>query len=99
MEQNIVTVTEKALLHIRDIYSKEGNVEGKGLRLGVIGGGCSGLSYKIEFSEIKEKLNDFKSITDKVIFINDDFNKIDLSKYISGETLVWISNLLSPIEL
>ena len=57
MDQNIVIITEKALLHIREIYSKEENLEGKGLRLGVIGGGCSGLSYKIEFSAIKEKDN------------------------------------------
>lgn len=57
MEQNIVTVTEKALAHIRDIYSKENKGIDMGLRLGVAGGGCSGLSYKIEFSEQKEKDN------------------------------------------
>ena len=56
----IITVTEKALGQIREIYSKEAqtpNEAQKGLRLGVSGGGCSGLSYKIEFSEFKEKDN------------------------------------------
>jgi iron-sulfur cluster assembly protein len=57
MEQNIVSVTDKALEHIRDIYSKETKGNDTGLRLGVVGGGCSGLSYKIEFSERKEKDN------------------------------------------
>ncbi len=57
MEQNLVTVTEKALIHIKQIYSKEDKGLETGLRLGVIGGGCSGLSYKIEFSEKKEKDN------------------------------------------
>ena len=57
MEQNIVTVTEKALHHIREIYSQEHKGLDTGLRLGVVGGGCSGLSYKIEFSEKKEKDN------------------------------------------
>lgn len=57
MEQNIVNVTEKALQHIREIYSKEQKGIDTGLRLGVSGGGCSGLSYKIEFSEKNEKDN------------------------------------------
>jgi iron-sulfur cluster assembly protein len=43
-------VTEKAIKHIRVALAKEGisPTEG-GLRLGVIGGGCSGLSYSIKF--------------------------------------------------
>jgi iron-sulfur cluster assembly protein len=57
MDQNIISVTEKALIHIKDIYSKESKGIDTGLRLGVTGGGCSGLSYKIEFSEKKEKDN------------------------------------------
>lgn len=59
-QQNIVTVTEKALQHIREIFAKEQQEKkglDTGLRLGVIGGGCSGLSYKIEFSERKDKDN------------------------------------------
>jgi hypothetical protein len=52
-----------------------------------------------EAVEIKEKLKQFKNITDKVVFINDDFNKIDLLSYINGITLVWISNLCFPQEL
>ena len=43
--------------------------------------------------ELKQKLKEFKQITDKVVFINDDFNKIELSQYINSITLVWISNL------
>jgi iron-sulfur cluster assembly protein len=57
MEEQIITVTEKALIHIKEIYSKEEKGNEIGLRLGVTGGGCSGLSYKIEFSEKKEKDN------------------------------------------
>jgi iron-sulfur cluster assembly protein len=43
-------VTEKAIKRIRVAMAKEGvsPVEG-GLRLGVMGGGCSGLSYSIKF--------------------------------------------------
>jgi iron-sulfur cluster assembly protein len=45
-----ITVTEKALARIRLTLAKENipATEG-GLRLGVQGGGCSGLSYNISF--------------------------------------------------
>lgn len=55
MNTEIVNITEKAITHIREIFEKEAAGTDKGLRLGVIGGGCSGLSYKIEFSEPKAK--------------------------------------------
>jgi iron-sulfur cluster assembly protein len=43
-------VTEKALQRIRTVMTKEGiSLEEGGLRLGVMGGGCSGLSYSIKF--------------------------------------------------
>src|SRR5882757_3774779 len=45
-----VQVTEKALAKIRRAIVKEGiSPEQGGLRLGVQGGGCSGLSYNIVF--------------------------------------------------
>lgn len=45
-----IIVTEKALAKIRSALSKEGiSPELGGLRLGVQGGGCSGLSYNVRF--------------------------------------------------
>lgn len=45
-----IAVTERAVKKIRTAMAKEGisPTEG-GLRLGVMGGGCSGLSYSIKF--------------------------------------------------
>jgi len=45
-----LTVTDRAIKRIRTAMAKEGvsPTEG-GLRLGVMGGGCSGLSYSIKF--------------------------------------------------
>lgn len=45
-----VTLTEDACSEVRRLLTEEGH-EGKGLRLGVSGGGCSGLVYKVEFDE------------------------------------------------
>ena len=53
-EEQIITLTDKAISHIGRIIADQ--PEAKGLRIGVIGGGCSGLSYKIDFGE--EKAND-----------------------------------------
>ena len=45
-----VQVTERALKRIRAAMEKEGvSLTEGGLRLGVMGGGCSGLSYSIKF--------------------------------------------------
>jgi iron-sulfur cluster assembly protein len=55
MEQELINITEKALHQIRAIRTPD--QENTGLRLAVVGGGCSGLSYKIEFSAAKDKDN------------------------------------------
>ncbi len=57
MEQTLMTITEKAVEQIKQISQTENPDGTKGLRLSVVGGGCSGLSYKIEFGETKEKDN------------------------------------------
>ena len=56
MEQ-LIDITDKALEQIKKIAEAENTDGTKGLRLAVTGGGCSGLSYKIEFSAPKEKDN------------------------------------------
>lgn len=54
-QEQIVKITDKALKQIQHIFKEQG--DGRGLRLGVIGGGCSGLSYKIDFDDQKEHDN------------------------------------------
>ena len=44
----MITVTEKAIAKIRDMMRKQ-QMESGGLRVGVIGSGCSGMSYKLDF--------------------------------------------------
>lgn len=56
-ENTIVDITEKAVMQIKKIFNEQNPDHKNGLRLSVIGGGCSGLQYKIDFSEKKEKDN------------------------------------------
>lgn len=51
-----IGVSEKAAEKIRGILRKEGVTDG-GLRIGVKGGGCSGLSYAMQF-ETQKRLGD-----------------------------------------
>jgi iron-sulfur cluster assembly protein len=45
-----IEITEKALAKVRSALAKEGiSPEQGGVRLGVQGGGCSGLSYSVRF--------------------------------------------------
>jgi iron-sulfur cluster assembly protein len=55
--ENIINLTENAIIEINNIILKDKISEELGLRLSVTGGGCSGLSYKIDFTEYQEKDN------------------------------------------
>ena len=59
-------VTENAIKRIRIAMAKEGvSPEEGGLRLGVMGGGCSGLSYSIKFDSHpreRDRIYDFDGV-------------------------------------
>lgn len=58
-----ISVTPKAIQKIRQAFEKMG-VSG-GLRLGVLGGGCSGLSYQFKFDTAprpKDRVFDFDGV-------------------------------------
>lgn len=50
-EAPIITLTDSAQHEVRRLLLAEGK---PGLRLGIKGGGCSGLSYLLEFTETRE---------------------------------------------
>lgn len=47
----LIEVTEVAAERIRELLEKEGKLESHGLRLKVVGGGCSGLRYELAFDD------------------------------------------------
>jgi iron-sulfur cluster assembly protein len=83
----MVTVTPKAVSKIREAFKREG-VDG-GLRLGVLGGGCSGLSYQFKF-DVKPRP------TDQVLNFDDVKVFIDPKSlvFLEGMTLDWKDSLI-----
>jgi len=66
-----VQVTERAVKRIRTAMAKEGvsATEG-GLRLGVMGGGCSGLSYSIKFDTQPRERDRIFEFDDVRVFVD-----------------------------
>jgi iron-sulfur cluster assembly protein len=64
--QGGLQVTDRAVKRIRVAMAKEGvSPEEGGLRLGVMGGGCSGLSYSIKFDtrpRERDRIYDFDGV-------------------------------------
>jgi len=66
-----ITVTEKAIERIRTAMIKEGvSPEQGGLRVGVQGGGCSGLSYNIRFDSQPRERDRIFQFGDVRVFID-----------------------------
>ena len=71
----IITLTDSAQEEVRRLIESEGQ---PGLRLGIKGGGCSGLSYLLEFTDQREgdtviDFSDFKVFLDRksTIYLRD----------------------------
>jgi len=63
----MITVSEKAANKVKELIS-ESNFEKPFLRIGVKGGGCSGLSYELEFdTEVKENDEVFEDKDIKIL--------------------------------
>jgi iron-sulfur cluster assembly protein len=66
-----IQVTDKAIAKIRSAMVKEGiSPEQGGLRLGVQGGGCSGLSYNIRFDSQPRERDRIFQFSDVRVFVD-----------------------------
>jgi len=52
-EEPPVTFTDKAIIAVKEVMESE-EVEGDGLRVYVQGGGCAGLQYGLDFSNLQD---------------------------------------------
>ncbi len=83
----VIQVTPKAIDKIRQAFAKQG-VEGV-LRLGVLGGGCSGLSYQFKF-DTKQRPTDKVFEFDGVKVVVDPKSLL----YLHGMTLDYKESLM-----
>ena len=93
----MITITDKAAERARQLMSQEGKHEGYFVRVGVEGGGCSGLSYKLEFdNQMKEKDQVFedkglKLVTDLKSFLYLVGTQLDFSDGLNGKGFHFIN--------
>lgn len=85
----VVIVTPKAVDKIRSQFTKMGVLGEGGLRLGVLGGGCSGLSYQFKFDKAARPKDHVLDFGDVQVFV-DPKSAI----YLKGMTLDWADSLV-----
>jgi len=83
----MITVTPKAVAKIREAFAREG-VSG-GLRLGVQGGGCSGLSYLFRFDPKPRASDQVYDFEDVKVFVDPK-----CMVFLEGMTLDWKDTLM-----
>jgi iron-sulfur cluster assembly protein len=92
----MITITQEAQNHVLDLMSTDGlTSETHFLRVGVKGGGCSGLTYVMEFdNEIEPTdqivdLTNLKVVIDKKSLLYLVGTELQYSTGLNGKGLVW----------
>lgn len=91
-----ITVTEKALKEVKRIQANDPEASGANLRVSVVGGGCSGMSYKLGFDKTEpaanDKVHEFDGVkividTKSALFLNG--TELDFSDGLNGTGFVF----------
>src|SRR5271154_483316 len=82
-----VKLTPKAVEMVRKMRAKEGLSDEHGMRIGVVGGGCSGFQYSLNFDTKKE--DDRVTNFEGVLVLVDEISL----PYIAGTTLDYVEGL------
>ncbi|MEP7169907.1 MAG: iron-sulfur cluster assembly accessory protein [Bacteroidota bacterium] len=93
----MITVTEKAKEKAIELMSKENKPAGSFIRVGVEGGGCSGLTYKLEFdNQLKADDKVFedkgmKIVCDRKSFLYLVGTELEFSDGLNGKGFVFMN--------
>jgi iron-sulfur cluster assembly protein len=95
----MITISDTALAHLNDIMKEEGfNKDTHYLRVGVKGGGCSGLSYVMDFDDTKteqdemvEVGNELKVLIDKKSLLYLMGTELQFSSGLNGKGFTWVN--------
>ncbi|MCA9505539.1 MAG: iron-sulfur cluster assembly accessory protein [Spirochaetaceae bacterium] len=84
----MIEVTKEAAERIRTLLAEDGKQETHGLRMKVIGGGCSGLQYQLSFDDVVREI-DTEIELEGVRVIVDEKSAL----YLVGSTLDFVDTL------
>ena len=94
----MVTVSDKALEHVIELMASEGlTTDTHFLRVGVKGGGCSGLSYMMDFDDTVTEmdevidLNVMKVVVDKKSVLYLYGTQLEYSDGLNGKGFHWVN--------
>ena len=82
-----INLTPKALEMVKQMHTKEGLGAEQGLRISVVGGGCSGFQYSLSF-DVQKEGDTAQEIDGTKIYVDE----ISLP-YIAGTTLDYVEGL------
>ncbi len=93
----MITVSENAKARALELFKVENRPADSFIRVGVEGGGCSGLSYKLEFDNVKKEGDQefvdkgIKIVVDKKSFLYLIGTELDFTGGLNGKGFVFIN--------
>jgi len=87
MDTNPIVLTEKAVEMVKSAMTQEG-LDGHGIRVGVVGGGCAGFQYSMDF-ENEAKDGDLTFEQEGIRVFVDPMS----SMYLQGVTIDYVQGL------
>ena len=95
----MITISERALNHLFELMVSEGlTPDTHHLRVGVKGGGCSGLSYVMNFDDTSEELDEIvevggglKVVIDRKSVLYLYGTELDYSDGLNGKGFQWVN--------
>src|SRR5271156_5239211 len=97
--QKGIQVTERALKRIRVAMAKEGvSPTQGGLRLGITGGGCSGLSYNIRFDSQPRERDRVYSFGEGIQTVGDSTNGAPIRLFVDPKSFIYLHGMVLDFE-
>lgn len=94
----MITVTDKAAKEIKRLMEQDPSAKNANLRVQVVGGGCSGMSYKLGFDSQPPAANDkvvesegIKILVDAKSFLYLNGTQLDFSDGLNGTGFVFMN--------
>ena len=84
----LIEVTETAAERLRGLLEREGKGEGFGLRMKVVGGGCSGLRYELSFDDQVSEVDSDIAVHGVHVIVDEKS-----ALYLVGSTLDFVDTL------